>query len=69
MRITDVGLLPRDHRVERVIQRMPSQERASLARAIAGHMNNADARRAMLIVAENYERIGSGDPRRAPHDR
>jgi len=69
MRIPDVDPSARDHRVERLIQRMPSRARASLARAIAEHMNSADARRAMLIVAENYERIGSGDPRRAPHDR
>jgi len=82
MRISDVDPSARDHRVERLIQRMPSRARASLARAInasraraslvraiAEHMNSADARRAMLIVAENYERIGSGDPRRAPHDR
>ena len=69
MRISDVDPSARDHRVERLIQRMPSRARASLARAIAEYMNNADARCAMLIVAENYERIGSGDPRRAPHDR
>jgi hypothetical protein len=69
MPIPDADPSARDQRVERLIQRMLSQARASLARAIAEHMNNADARRAMLIVAENYERIGSGDPRRAPHDR
>ena len=69
MRIPDIDPSARDHRVERLIQRMPWQERASLARAIAEHMNNADARRAMRIVAENYEQIGSGDPRKAPHDR
>ena len=69
MRIPDVDPSARDQRVERLIQRMPSRARASLARAIAEHMNKADARRAMLIVAENYERIGLGDPRRAPNDR
>jgi len=59
MRIPDVAPSPRDHRVERLVQRMPWRERASLARSIAGQMSNADARRAMLIVAENYEKIGA----------
>jgi len=33
------------------------QERAEEARAIAEDMHDAEARRAMLLVAENYEKI------------
>jgi hypothetical protein len=33
------------------------QERAEEARALAEDMNDAEARRAMLAVAENYEKI------------